>query len=323
MKNYLIIGIILLFPFRLFADEPVKAIYAKITNPDNKEVTVVAHRADWRFAPENSLAAIESSIRLGADVVELDVQKTKDGQLILMHDKTLDRTTTGKGKVVQDAQKLISRYLSLNCPVRVIFSPFSLGILKNGAALRTKHRVPTLEEALLTAKGRVMVNLDKAYPIFDEIFPILEKTGTVEQIIMKGSKPVAEVKKDLGKYLDRIIYMPIVHLDRPGAMQQIDDFMKELHPVAFELLFESDTCQFPKQVRTKLEGKSKIWYNTLWDTMAGGHDDDKSLENPDEGYGYLIDKLGATIIQTDRTAYLLEYLQARKKRNEHKIDAFH
>ena len=101
MKNYLIIGIILLFPFRLFADEPVKAIYAKITNPDNKEVTVVAHRADWRFAPENSLAAIESSIRLGADVVELDVQKTKDGQLILMHDKTLDRTTTGKGKVAE------------------------------------------------------------------------------------------------------------------------------------------------------------------------------------------------------------------------------
>ena len=45
MKNYLIIGIILLFPFRLFADEPVKAIYAKITNPDNKEVTVVAHGA--------------------------------------------------------------------------------------------------------------------------------------------------------------------------------------------------------------------------------------------------------------------------------------
>ena len=102
-------------------------------------------------------------------------------------------------------------------------------------------------------------DLDKAYPIFDEIFPILEKTGTVEQIIMKGSKPVAEVKKDLGKYLDRIIYMPIVHLDRPGAMQQIDDFMKELHPVAFELLFESDTCQFPKQVRTK----GKITLNDL------------------------------------------------------------
>lgn len=288
------------------AQNRVERIREEMLAPNRTSVLVVAHRADWRFAPENSLAAIENSIRLGADVVELDVQKTKDGQLILMHDKTLDRTTTGKGKI---AEWTLDSIRTLR--------------LKNGAALKTKHRVPTLEEALLTAKGRVMVNLDKAYPIFDEIFPILEKTGTVGQIIMKGSKPVAEVKKDLGKYLDRIIYMPIVHLDRPGAMQQIDDFMKELHPVAFELLFESDTCQLPKQVRAKLEGKSKIWYNTLWDTMAGGHDDDKSLENPDEGYGYLIDTLGATIIQTDRTAYLLEYLQARKKHNEHKADAFH
>lgn len=288
------------------AQNRVERIREEMLAPNRTSVLVVAHRADWRFAPENSLAAIENSIRLGADVVELDIQKTKDGQLILMHDKTLDRTTTGKGKI---AEWTLDSIRTLR--------------LKNGAALKTKHRVPTLEEALLTAKGRVMVNLDKAYPIFDEIFPILEKTGTVGQIIMKGSKPVAEVKKDLGKYLDRIIYMPIVHLDRPGAMQQIDDFMKELHPVAFELLFESDTCQLPKQVRAKLEGKSKIWYNTLWDTMAGGHDDDKSLENPDEGYGYLIDTLGATIIQTDRTAYLLEYLQTRKKRNEHKADAFH
>lgn len=288
------------------AQNRVEQIRKKLLSPDSTSVIVVAHRADWRFAPENSLAAIENSIRQGADVVELDVQKTKDGQLILMHDKTLDRTTTGKGKIAEWTLDSI----------RTLY-------LKNGAALKTKHRVPTLEEALLTAKGRVMVNLDKAYPIFDEIFPVLEKTGTVGQIIMKGSKPVAEVKKDLGKYLDRIIYMPIINLDKPGAMQQIDDFMKELHPVAFELLFESDTCRLPKQVKAKLEGKSKIWYNTLWDTMAGGHDDDMSLENPDKGYGYLIDTLGATIIQTDRTAYLLEYLQARKKRNGQKADAFH
>ena len=60
MKKYIMIGILFAFPFCLSADEPVKAIYAKITNPDNKEITVVAHRADWRYAPENSLAAIES-----------------------------------------------------------------------------------------------------------------------------------------------------------------------------------------------------------------------------------------------------------------------
>lgn len=296
MKRNLLLGMAFLLSVCMFADEPVKAIRKKIVNPANKEVTVVAHRADWRYAPENSIAAIESSIRLGADVVELDIQKTKDGKLILMHDKTLDRTTTGKGKISEWTLDSI----------RTLY-------LKNGASLRTKHRVPTLEEALLTAKGRVMVNLDKAYPIFDEIFPILEKTGTVDQIIMKGSAPVAEVKKDLGKYLDRIIYMPIVNLDSPNALQQIEDFMQEIGPAAFELLFKSDTNQVPKQVKRLLEGKSKIWYNTLWDTMAGGHDDDMSLEDPNKGYGYLIDELGATIIQTDRTAYLLEYLQTRKK----------
>ena len=45
--------------------------------------------------------------------------------------------------------------------------------------------------------------------------------------------------------------------------------------------------------------------------MAGGQDDDMSLPNPDEGYGYLIDVLGCRIIQTDRPAYLLDYLRKR------------
>lgn len=294
MKKNIVFIVFLVLPFSVFAQDSVERIYRKVTDPNNKEITVVAHRADWRTAPENSIAAIESSIRQGADVVELDVQKTKDGQLILMHDKSLDRTTTGKGKIAEWTLDSIKTLY-----------------LKNGAALKTKHRVPTLEEALLTAKGRIMVNLDKAYPIFDEIYPILEKTGTVNQIIMKGSKPVTDVKKDLGKYLNKIIYMPIIHLDKPGAMEQVDAFMKELHPAAFEFLFVSDTCRVPFQVKEKLEGKSKIWYNTLWDTMAGGHDDDLSLENPDKGYGYLIDTLGATIIQTDRTTYLLEYLKSK------------
>ena len=52
-------------------------------------------------------------------------------------------------------------------------------------------------------------------------------------------------------------------------------------------------------------------YNTLWNTMAGGHDDDMSLGNLEDGYGYLIDKLGCRIIQTDRPAYLLTYLRSR------------
>ena len=184
--------------------------------------------------------------------------------------------------------------------------------LRNGCNIRTIHKVPTLEEALLHAKGKIMINLDQADLYFDQIYELMKKTGTTKQIIMKGRKPVAEVKKQFGSYLEDVIYMPIVDLDVAGAEKQIEAFIKDMSPVAFELLFVKDTNLIPKKLATTLNGRSLIWYNTLWDTMAGGHDDDMSLQNPDSGYGYLIDTLGCRIIQTDRPAYLLDYLRKRK-----------
>src|SRR3546814_19507721 len=57
----------------------------------NRNCAIVAHRGSWRGAPENSLAAIERAISVGADIVELDVRKSADGVLFLMHDDTLAR----------------------------------------------------------------------------------------------------------------------------------------------------------------------------------------------------------------------------------------
>lgn len=293
MKKEVTLLLLFIFSIGCYGQQKVEDIYRKIVDPTNTEVLVVAHRGNWRYAPENSLAAIAHSIEQGADVVELDVQKTKDGKLILMHDATLDRTTTGTGRVcdwILDSIKTL--------------------FLRNGAALRTKHRVPTLEEALMLVKGKVMVNLDKAYPIFDEIYPLLKKTGTVRQIVMKGGNTVEEVKQKLGKYLNEILYMPVIQIDATDGIRKIKEFEEALKPVAFELVFASDTCKAPKVAREMLKGKSRIWYNTLWDTLAGGYDD-KSLEDPDAGYGFLIDQLGATMIQTDRTVFLLEYLKSR------------
>jgi glycerophosphoryl diester phosphodiesterase len=47
---------------------------------------VVAHRADWRHEPENSIPGIEAAIKMGVDMVEIDLKKSKDGVLLLMHD---------------------------------------------------------------------------------------------------------------------------------------------------------------------------------------------------------------------------------------------
>ena len=267
----------------------------KILSGDTSSVLVVAHRGDWRYAPENSIAAIKHSIAVGVDVVELDLQLTKDSVLILMHDSSLDRTTTGKGKVKDWTLDSI-RTLRL----------------KNGAGLRTMHTVPTLEKALAVTKGKVLVNLDKADRYFDLVMPVLEQTGTVSEIIMKGSRPADEVIAFYGKYLDKVIYMPIVNLDKENAQDQMTGYMEKLKPAAYELVYaEAEDDAMPLLMRSRLDGKSLIWYNTLWDTLCGGHDDDHALEDPDGTFGYLIDTLGARIIQTDRAEYLLEYLRSR------------
>ena len=75
------------------------AIVAEIHNPSSKNVVVACHRGDWRNWPENSLAAIESVIGMGADIMELDLKLTKDSVLVVCHDRTIDRTTSGKGRV--------------------------------------------------------------------------------------------------------------------------------------------------------------------------------------------------------------------------------
>lgn len=272
-----------------------EGLRARLLAGDTTAVFVVAHRGDWRYAPENSVAAIEHSIAVGVDVVELDLQLTRDSVLIVMHDATLNRTTTGKGRV---ADWTLDSIRTLK--------------LKNGCSIRTKHTVPTLEEALLAAKGRVLVNLDKADRYFDLVVPVLERTGTTRQIVMKGSKPADEVLALYGKYLDEVIYMPVVNLDNENAAELMQGYISDLKPAAYELLYaQAEDTVLPLRMRDTLRGRALIWYNTLWDTLCGGHDDDLSLEDPDAAFGYLIDTLGARIIQTDRAEHLLNYLRQR------------
>ena len=75
--------------------DTVDQIRKELFNPASGKVLVAAHRGDWRNACENSREAIENAVQMGVDIVEVDLARTKDGHLILLHDNTLDRTTTG------------------------------------------------------------------------------------------------------------------------------------------------------------------------------------------------------------------------------------
>ena len=93
--------------------------------------------------------------------------------------------------------------------------------LKDKDGNLTEHIVPTLEEALLAGKGQIMFNLDKAYSVFDEVYAVLEKTGTASLVIMKGGQPVETVKSEFGDYLDKVIYIPVIGLDGKDGEKKV------------------------------------------------------------------------------------------------------
>src|SRR4051812_7360492 len=126
MKQLLLFALLLL-PVSGYGQ--VNTIISKLEDPLNKEVLIAAHRGDWRNAPENSIAAIKYAVAIGVDIVEIDVKKTADGQLVIMHDDKIDRTTTGKGRVSDYTLDSLKKFY-----------------LKNGLGIPTHHRIPTLEE---------------------------------------------------------------------------------------------------------------------------------------------------------------------------------
>ena len=104
---------------------------------------VIAHRGDSAHRPENTLAAFAAALEAGATAVELDVQPTADGELVVLHDATLDRTTNGVGEV-RGLPLASIRGLSAGYPSR-------FGTTWKG------ERVVTLAEALSFLRDRAQV----------------------------------------------------------------------------------------------------------------------------------------------------------------------
>ena len=259
------------------------------------QLLVVSHRADWRNAPENSLQGIQNCIDMGVDMVEIDLKKTKDGHLVLMHDKLIDRTMNGKGRA---EDYTLAELKALR--------------LKNGAGCKTRHQIPTFEEVMNLCKGKIMVNVDKGYDYFKEAYIVLERTGTTDQCVMKAGLPYERVKAENGEVLNKMIFMPVVNLHKEGAEAIIDGYLEHMQPTAFELVFNNDGPEVQRLIKKVRDSGAKIFINSLWPELCGGHDDRAvELHQPDESWGWIIGQ-GAKLIQTDRPALLLEYLRAKK-----------
>lgn len=260
------------------------------------KVMVAAHRGDWRNAPENSLLAFKYAAAMGVDIVELDLNKTKDGVVVIMHDQTIDRTTDGKGK-----------------PADFTFDEIRKFGLRNGLGRVTGNHIPTLKEVMLALKStNVKVNLDKSYPYYNEAYAILNETGTLDKAIFKAEVTYDELKQKYPELVGKITYMPIVNLDKANAKQIITDYLKNMKPYAFELNFKQDTSQILHNNTFITKTGAKIWLNSLWASLNAGHDDDTAVEqgNKKDSWDWLISH-GATVLQTDRPKQILDYLKSK------------
>lgn len=299
MKKTFLLVILTIISLGTLAEDRAERLRDNLFN-NPKYVTIAAHRGDWRNHPENSIPAFKSCIDMGIDMIEIDVQRTKDGKLILMHDRTVDRCTNGKGKIEDMTYDEIQK----------------LRLRPQHNASATRNHIPTLEEVLVLCKGKILINIDKGYDYFQQVYELLEETGTTDQVIIKSGTPIDKVKKENGSVLDKVIYMPIVNLNDKNAERSLDEFIS-IHPVAIECCIGKFDANVDRMLQKIHDAGIKIWINSIWASLCDGHDDDRAVElgEPDQSWGWILER-GGTIIQTDRPQPLLQYL---KKHKRHKL----
>ena len=110
---------------------------------------VIAHRGDSARRPENTLASFASALEVGAEIVELDVHLTRDGEVVVIHDPTVDRTTDGTGRIA-DLTLAELRRVSAGYPARF------------GDEYRGE-RIPTLSEVLGLVRDRALAMIEVKY----------------------------------------------------------------------------------------------------------------------------------------------------------------
>ncbi|MDO5615667.1 MAG: glycerophosphodiester phosphodiesterase family protein [Cruoricaptor ignavus] len=257
--------------------------------PDDK-VMVVAHRGDWRNAPENSVWAIKLAMEMGVDMVEIDLARSKDGVIFLMHDKTVNRTTNGKGKTEDFTWEELQQLY-----------------LRDGSGQVTQMKIPSLEDILKLTKGKIYINLDKGFNYIEEVYPLLKKYDMLDEVLFKGSQRYPEFNAKYGHLKNDIHYMPIVNLDKVDSEDVVKEYQKNYKVYGFEFVFK-DEKNIISFSRLRKKG-TKVWMNSLWKRLNPGYYDDLALESPKVYDWYL--KNNVNIIQTDRPKILIQYLKEK------------
>ena len=229
----------------------------------SKHIVVIAHRGEHLRHPENTIAAFQGAVDAGADFFELDVRTTADGKLVLMHDESVERMTDGKGLIgnmtFEEIRKLDVR----------------------GA------RVPTFDEALEFARGKIGVYVDSKRISAVDAVAAIERHEMQDHVVIYGG---AKYLKEVSALRPKMKVMP--EAGNPATLQALLEALP-LKVAAFGAGdFNDETIAVARQA------KLDIYVDRL-----GAADNQSSWQDA-------VDR-GATGIQTDHPAELVAYLKAK------------
>lgn len=141
----------------------------------NNHPLIVAHRGGAGLGMENSLSCIEKGIAAGADMIEIDIHLTADGRIVVCHDRTINRTTNGKGRIAKMTLTEIQQFR----------------LLDKGRK-PSNETLPTLEQVLELCKGRcrMLIEIKKRKGLYEGIEvladSLVKQYGMQDQVVFQS-----------------------------------------------------------------------------------------------------------------------------------------
>lgn len=273
--------------------------YREFVADETRDCAVVAHRGIWRHAPENSLSAIQRAIEAGYDVVEIDVRRSADGGLFLLHDDTLERMAG----LDQRPEELASSDLAV----------LRLRDRDGGEGNAfTLEKLPSLAEVFELTRGRIFIHLDvKEREVIPDVIALAKAMGVEQEVdfwaSLKTEKDLGWIRKTMLPH--DVLFLAKTRLNVPGAATQLA-LLHDLSPAVCEIYFDRLEELAAVKELTRNTGMA-LWVNTLDSVACASFTDTAALADPDAVWGRLIDA-GISVIQTDEAAALKSYLAARR-----------
>ncbi|AGK98595.1 glycerophosphodiester phosphodiesterase family protein [Clostridium pasteurianum] len=263
---------------------------------EEKKILIAAHRGTCGGnIVQNTIKAYENALKHGADIIEVDVIMSTDGDFYAFHNG-MERAVIGVNKDIRTmSTKEIESYSCLNVD-----------------GVKINQKIEKLDNVLEHLKGRCLINIDRSWFYWNETIKALEKHNMADQIILKSHED-KKLLKSLEDSESNLMYMPIVY-----TKENITSVMKcKLNLIGVELIFKDLHSELiDTEYIEKLKSNGILtWVNAITlddDTiLSAGLDDNRAImENEDESWGKLID-IGFDILQTDWPLLLKQYIDSR------------